>query len=276
MAPTRTPVLSGLVLAGLACSVACGGTEKFTMGRLAVQAMPPAASSASDSFSTPPSDPPPPPRTVRRAPPPPPPPAELAPVRDDDFDESPDPVSSSVVIRGERIEIREKVQFETWKAEIRRGSYGLLDEIAELLKRNGHVRKVEIQGHTSVTKRDRERLRPLSQRRANAVRRYLIRRGVEASRLVARGYGYKRPIADNATASGRSANRRVEFVILEQGVPSSSGSSSFDNSFSPPPSSPPPSPPPPASPPPDDFGDGDFQDDDEFEDDEDFESDEDF
>ncbi|MEM7678967.1 MAG: OmpA family protein [Myxococcota bacterium] len=275
MAPTRTPVLGGLVLAGLACSVACGGTEKFTMGRLAVQAMPPATSADSDSFSTPPSEPPPPPRTVRRAPPPPPPPVEPAPVRDD-FDE-PDPVSSSVVIRGERIEIREKVQFETWKADIRRGSFGLLDEISELLRRNRHVRKVEIQGHTARTVNRREQLRPLSQRRANAVRSYLIRKGIEPSRLVARGYGYKRPIADNTTPTGRSANRRVEFVILEQGVPPVGAAPADDFSSPPPVSAPPPQPP--ASPPPsdltDDFGDSDFADDDEFEDDE-FDDDEDF
>jgi OOP family OmpA-OmpF porin len=58
----------------------------------------------------------------------------------------------------------------------------------------------------------------LSTRRAAAVRAYLVRQGVGADRLVARGYGETRPIADNATAEGRSRNRRVELKQIEAGL----------------------------------------------------------
>ena len=53
--------------------------------------------------------------------------------------------------------------------------------------------------------------------RAESVRTYLVNKGVHAKRLVARGYGPERPIADNASEVGREANRRVEFNILKQG-----------------------------------------------------------
>jgi OOP family OmpA-OmpF porin len=54
----------------------------------------------------------------------------------------------------------------------------------------------------------------LSVQRAEAVRRYLIQSGIEASRLQTIGYGDSRPIADNSTEEGRRLNRRIEFVIL--------------------------------------------------------------
>jgi outer membrane protein OmpA-like peptidoglycan-associated protein len=56
----------------------------------------------------------------------------------------------------------------------------------------------------------------LSQDRADAVREYLIKKGVEPDRLKAVGYGPTKPIADNATEEGRAKNRRVEFVIIKQ------------------------------------------------------------
>jgi OmpA-OmpF porin, OOP family len=52
----------------------------------------------------------------------------------------------------------------------------------------------------------------LSQRRAESVRAYLIKKGVAPERLEAKGFGQERPIADNKTAKGRATNRRVEFI----------------------------------------------------------------
>ncbi len=251
MALDRKPVLNGLLLAGVAgLAAACGGgAEQFKMGLLAVQAVPPAPPPP-PSFAPPPRrafDSPPPPPAFS---PPPPPPARTQ------------SASGDVQLRGQRIEIRRKIQFQTWKSDLRRTSYALLDEIADVLKENTQVRRVEIQGHTAITRRNRERLGPLSQRRADAVRDYLIERGIQPNRLVARGYGYKRPIADNGTAEGRAANRRVEFVILEQGAPAGGGRLS----------APPPPPPPPAA----DIGDDDFGDDEDFDDEEDFSDEDDF
>ena len=253
MGLNRTPVLTGALLFAAAGSVACGGgSQQLKMAMLQVQAMPPAQQEQA-SIAPPPPRFDPPPEDRFEPPPPPPPPVEE--------------VSNSMVeLRGERIEIREKVQFETWQSDLRGSSFRLLDQIADLLKRNSQVRKVEIQGHTSITKRNRERLQPLSQRRANAVRSYLIEQGVRPERLVARGYGYKRPIADNRTPEGREANRRVEFVILEQG---SAGFSSARREPAVP------APPPPAS----SGGDlDDFEEEEDFDDDfeDDFEDDDDF
>lgn len=71
---------------------------------------------------------------------------------------------------------------------------------------------VDVYGHTDSTGSDQYNL-DLSQRRADAVSRYLISRGVSSARLQAKGMGESYPVADNATADGRSKNRRVEVKI---------------------------------------------------------------
>jgi OmpA-OmpF porin, OOP family len=75
--------------------------------------------------------------------------------------------------------------------------------------------KVEIQGHTDSQGNDAFNLK-LSQRRAESVRGYLLKKGVLANRMVPKGYGENIPLVDNRTAEGRSQNRRVEFVITER------------------------------------------------------------
>ena len=76
---------------------------------------------------------------------------------------------------------------------------------------------MEVQGHTdNVCKRDYNI--DLSERRAQAVRTYLIGKGVPATRLSAHGYGTDVPIADNKTKEGRAKNRRVEFNITFEEV----------------------------------------------------------
>lgn len=108
------------------------------------------------------------------------------------------------------------VEFETNRAMLTADSRAVLDRIALSLRDHPTVR-VEIGGHTDSTGRDEYNLQ-LSARRAEAVRAYLVRQGVGPDRLVARGYGETRPIADNATAEGRSRNRRVELKRIEAGV----------------------------------------------------------
>jgi outer membrane protein OmpA-like peptidoglycan-associated protein len=71
---------------------------------------------------------------------------------------------------------------------------------------------VDVYGHTDSTGSDQYNL-DLSQRRADAVARYLISRGVSSARLQAKGMGESYPVADNATADGRAKNRRVEVKI---------------------------------------------------------------
>ena len=102
------------------------------------------------------------------------------------------------------------VNFDHDSAKLRPESVSVLDNAAATLKEWGEV-KVEVAGHTDSVNSDAYNNR-LSQRRAEAVRAYLIKKGVAAERLTAKGYGESKPVADNKTATGRAQNRRVELI----------------------------------------------------------------
>ena len=121
-----------------------------------------------------------------------------------------------VVITGEKLEILEKVYFETNKAVIKTQSYAILYEVAETLRRNPRITSVEVQGHTDSRGSDTYNL-DLSERRAAAVRTFLIDEGrVDADRLTSQGYGERQPVDPSENEAAWSQNRRVEFIILEQ------------------------------------------------------------
>jgi outer membrane protein OmpA-like peptidoglycan-associated protein len=120
-----------------------------------------------------------------------------------------------VVITGTRLDVLEKVYFSSARSRIRRRSYELLDNVAAVLKAHPEITKVQVQGHTDGHGSARGNLR-LSQSRSEAVRKYLIKRGIEAGRLEAKGFGESEPIAPNQSKAGRADNRRVEFRILAQ------------------------------------------------------------
>ena len=103
--------------------------------------------------------------------------------------------------------------FETGKAELKPISYVELSKAVELMNNNPGM-KIEVGGHTDSQGADATNL-SLSQRRAQAVVDYMVLAGVEAGRLIAKGYGESQPIEDNSTKEGRAANRRTEFVIVE-------------------------------------------------------------
>ena len=86
----------------------------------------------------------------------------------------------------------------------------MLDGVAESLVNNPDV-QVEVGGHTDNTGRRPSNVK-LSDARANAVRDYLIAKGVNASQLTAKGYGPDKPVSDNTAVIGRAANRRVELT----------------------------------------------------------------
>ncbi|HMC83069.1 MAG TPA: OmpA family protein [Candidatus Polarisedimenticolia bacterium] len=109
--------------------------------------------------------------------------------------------------------VLEGVNFETDRAVLTSDSMGVLEKVAASLRDWPEVR-VEIGGHTDSTGSDAHNLN-LSQRRAEAVRSYLVDQGIDASRLTAKGYGEKKPIADNKTREGRAKNRRVELTRLD-------------------------------------------------------------
>jgi OOP family OmpA-OmpF porin len=108
------------------------------------------------------------------------------------------------------------VLFDFDKAMIK-GDYSKdIEDLADLMKKYpDQLKKITIEGHTdSVGSADYNQ--KLSQRRADAVKAYLIEKGgIDADRLTAIGYGEDRPVASNATEEGRRKNRRVEAESVE-------------------------------------------------------------
>lgn len=119
-----------------------------------------------------------------------------------------------IAIQNDRIVLNEKIFFAFGKSAIKSESFALMNEIAQALKDHPSFR-IRIEGHTDNVGAPRSNLR-LSQSRANAVRKYLISKGISSKRLRAVGYGQDRPIDDNATEAGRAVNRRVEFFIVSR------------------------------------------------------------
>jgi outer membrane protein OmpA-like peptidoglycan-associated protein len=105
------------------------------------------------------------------------------------------------------------IEFETGSANIRPSSYRLLSEIFESAVVAEGL-KLGIYGHTDNAGSDEINL-PLSEQRANAVKDYLLKKGLSVNRIEAKGFGSAKPIADNNTEAGKSKNRRVEIVLGE-------------------------------------------------------------
>ena len=117
-----------------------------------------------------------------------------------------------VQITSERLELLDRVYFESGKAEVLRRSHLLLDNVARVLASHPALAVVEVRGHTDDRGGDELNMR-LSQKRAESVVAYLVGKGVAGDRLRAVGRGEGEPVYDNDTRTGRAANRRVEFVI---------------------------------------------------------------
>lgn len=123
-------------------------------------------------------------------------------------------IKQLVIIRNERIEILDRIYFQSGKAVLQRRSFPLLDQLAFLLKGHAELQAVQVEGHTDNTGAAVKNL-ALSQARAEAVVVHLVKKGVAPSRLRARGFGSAKPVADNTARAGREKNRRVEFAVLE-------------------------------------------------------------
>jgi outer membrane protein OmpA-like peptidoglycan-associated protein/opacity protein-like surface antigen len=103
------------------------------------------------------------------------------------------------------------IQFETGKDIIKTNSYPILNKVVTVMNDNPSY-NLEIKGYTD-NKGDEVKNLELSQKRADAVKNYLVKKGVDESRLMAKGFGQDFPVANNATAAGRAKNRRVEFTV---------------------------------------------------------------
>jgi len=106
------------------------------------------------------------------------------------------------------------LKFETAKAIIQPSSFSSLNLVADFLKRKPTM-QIEIGGHTDSDGDDKMNLQ-LSKERANAVKFFLISKGVSEKQMTAIGYGETRPIAENTNASGKQQNRRTEIQILKK------------------------------------------------------------
>ncbi len=115
--------------------------------------------------------------------------------------------------------VLENVEFDFDKSTIRPSSYKTLNDLAEVMIIKKNI-KIEIAGHTD-SKGSEEYNKKLSQERAESVRKYLITKKINGSRIIAKGYGSSEAIAPNTNpdgtdnAEGRQRNRRIEVRILE-------------------------------------------------------------
>jgi outer membrane protein OmpA-like peptidoglycan-associated protein len=134
----------------------------------------------------------------------------------------PPPEPPKVELKKDKIEIHEKIQFALDKSEILSVSFGLLDEVAKVIQENPHVQKVSIEGHASDEGDENYNL-SLSKARAEAVRVYLVSKGVAADRLNSTGFGEGKPLVANDTPENREKNRRVEFNITKQELTAEAG-----------------------------------------------------
>jgi outer membrane protein OmpA-like peptidoglycan-associated protein len=127
-----------------------------------------------------------------------------------------------VRLTADSIVLIHQVEFDTSTARISRLSAAILDDIAAVLRQHPEITSAEVQGHTDNRGSEKQNT-ALSQARADAVRGALIKRGIDAARLTAKGYGPTRPAFANLTTEGRQKNRRVEIRILsrtpKQGAP---------------------------------------------------------
>lgn len=139
---------------------------------------------------------------IEEAPVPPPPPP---PVKKVEPLPLPPPSRKKIVLRS--------VYFEFDRSQIRGDAAPVLDEAAGLLRDEGII-NVVAEGHTDAIGTDDYNQR-LSQRRADAVRSYLIGKGIGSTRIRTEAFGESRPVATNDTAEGRAQNRRVELRVEE-------------------------------------------------------------
>ena len=102
------------------------------------------------------------------------------------------------------------INFDSDSDVLRDESKPTLDQIAAMLKSAADL-KLTIEGHTDSTATP-EHNQDLSTRRANAVKQYLVTKGIDGGRLDAAGFGATKPVASNDTPLGRAANRRVELA----------------------------------------------------------------
>jgi outer membrane protein OmpA-like peptidoglycan-associated protein len=121
------------------------------------------------------------------------------------------PQYRKLVVKRDKLELKERIQFAWDQAVLQDVSFPVLDEVVQALKDNKGFR-VQVEGHTSSEGND-DHNQTLSEKRAEAVLDYLVAHGIGKERLVSTGFASLVPVDTNATIAGRENNRRVEFVV---------------------------------------------------------------
>ena len=122
-----------------------------------------------------------------------------------------------VVVTKNEIRITQQIQFDFNKATIKPVSFPILDAVNDVLVQNPKI-TVEVQGHTDNVGQAAYNQK-LSQQRADSVKAYLVKKGIDSSRLVSKGYGMNQPLVPNTTEPNRAINRRVQFIRTEGAQP---------------------------------------------------------
>jgi OOP family OmpA-OmpF porin len=110
--------------------------------------------------------------------------------------------------------VLENVYFDTGRSSLKQASFKALGDLVEVLKLKSTM-LIEIQGHTDNVGKEEENQK-LSQDRAAEVKTYLVSKGIDAKRIKVKGYGSSMPIADNATDTGQSKNRRTSLSVIRE------------------------------------------------------------
>jgi outer membrane protein OmpA-like peptidoglycan-associated protein len=121
------------------------------------------------------------------------------------------PVYQKLVVKRDKLELKEKLYFAWDQAKLEPASYPVLDEVVLALKDNKEFR-VQIEGHTDSSGGETHN-QTLSKERAEAVLQYLAAHGIASDRLISKGFSSANPTDTNTTAAGRENNRRVDFVV---------------------------------------------------------------
>jgi outer membrane protein OmpA-like peptidoglycan-associated protein len=129
-----------------------------------------------------------------------------------DTDGCPDAGDRRVVFDDGEFTVLDTIRFNSGSSEVHMSAYTLLDQVALTLRASPEIEHIRIEGHTDDTG-PREVNMALSQKRALAVKSYLVERGVSPRRLTVRSYGPDRPREVGTGSKARAENRRVEFIV---------------------------------------------------------------
>lgn len=125
------------------------------------------------------------------------------------------PIDTLALVTNCEVKITQQLHFAFNKATIQPISFPVLDAVADVLQKSPSI-KLEVQGHTD-NRGTADYNYGLSNRRADAVKQYLVSRGIPPERLTSQGYGFDHPIVPNDSDANRALNRRVQFVRTEGG-----------------------------------------------------------